>query len=109
MGSTHTVNRVLDLHPCVGLADHLARGGGKGLQQARAIGAVRTIDVVERSGLRGRGGAGFPTGVKWRTVARAGRRLGPRRSSSTAPRANRDRSRTASCCGATRTGSSKAR
>ena len=69
--ATHIVNRVLDQEPCADLAEHVARGGGKGLQQARAIGAVRTIDVVERSGLRGRGGAGFPTGVKWRTVARA--------------------------------------
>ena len=69
--ATPIVNRVLDREACADLADHVARGGGKGSQQARAIGAVRTIDVVERSGLRGRGGAGFPTGVKWRTVARA--------------------------------------
>jgi len=54
------------------LAEYEAHGGGKGLRRAIEIGAQATIKDVLDSGLRGRGGAGFPTGVKWRTVAGAG-------------------------------------
>ncbi len=62
------IERVLDRSECRSLDGHLARGGGRGLEAARAAGAESTIEVVEASGLRGRGGAGFPTGRKWRTV-----------------------------------------
>ena len=55
----------------VSLEDYAATGGWCGLDTARANGADATIDAVLRSGLRGRGGAGFPAGVKWRTVADA--------------------------------------
>jgi formate dehydrogenase iron-sulfur subunit len=51
--------------------DYQAHGGGKGLAKAVALGADATIEEVLQSGLRGRGGAGFPTGIKWRTVAQA--------------------------------------
>jgi len=61
--------RVLDGEPAGSLDDHLARGGGRALAAARAMGPAAVIDEVDASGLRGRGGAGFPTGVKWRTVA----------------------------------------
>ena len=53
------------------LADYEATGGWKGLARAREIGAEATVEEVVASGLRGRGGAGFPTGIKWRTVAAA--------------------------------------
>jgi formate dehydrogenase iron-sulfur subunit len=53
------------------LADYRAHGGFQGLDQARAIGRAKTVEAVMESGLRGRGGAGFPAGVKWRTVAEA--------------------------------------
>ena len=53
------------------LADWRAHGGGRGLARARQLGAAATIEEVTRSGLRGRGGAGFPTGIKWKTVAEA--------------------------------------
>ena len=66
-----TIYRVLDEHPCRRLDAYIAAGGGRGLAAAQAMGHVGTIDVVAASGLRGRGGAGFPTGVKWRTVATA--------------------------------------
>jgi len=67
----HLLHRVLDEHACDHLADYVATGGGRGLAVARSMGPAETIDVVTASGLRGRGGAGFPTGVKWRTVAAA--------------------------------------
>ena len=51
------------------LDDYRRHGGLAGLNQAIALGPQRTIEEVVASGLRGRGGAGFPTGIKWRTVA----------------------------------------
>ncbi|MFN3425699.1 MAG: NADH-ubiquinone oxidoreductase-F iron-sulfur binding region domain-containing protein [Novosphingobium meiothermophilum] len=53
------------------LEDYAAHGGWQGLARAREIGTEATIDEVVQSGLRGRGGAGFPAGIKWTTVARA--------------------------------------
>ncbi|AUN32072.1 formate dehydrogenase beta subunit [Niveispirillum cyanobacteriorum] len=49
--------------------DYRAHGGFKGLSRALELGPSNTVEEVVRSGLRGRGGAGFPTGIKWRTVA----------------------------------------
>ena len=63
------VHRVLYPHPIADLDEYLTRGGGKGLEAARKVEPVALIEVLEASGLRGRGGAGFPTGTKWRTVA----------------------------------------
>ncbi len=51
------------------LDDYRAHGGYRGLERALSLGADATIEEVVQSGLRGRGGAGFPTGIKWRTVA----------------------------------------
>ncbi|HVZ47572.1 MAG TPA: NADH-quinone oxidoreductase subunit NuoF [Gemmatimonadaceae bacterium] len=42
-----------------------ARGGYRALEQALAMTPAAIVDVVKASGLRGRGGAGFPTGMKW--------------------------------------------
>ena len=53
------------------LDDYYASEGWLGLARAREMGAQATIDTVMTSGLRGRGGAGFPAGIKWQTVARA--------------------------------------
>jgi NADH-quinone oxidoreductase subunit F len=61
--------RILPAIPLADLAGYVARGGGRGVQAARAMSADEVIDVVDASGLRGRGGAGFPAGRKWRTVA----------------------------------------
>jgi NADH-quinone oxidoreductase subunit F len=62
----------LILNPAVdSLADYVAAGGGAGLARARALGPDATIETLADSGLRGRGGAGFPTATKWRSVLRA--------------------------------------
>jgi NADH-quinone oxidoreductase subunit F len=64
-----TVCRVLDAQPILDLAAYFDAGGGNALEAALRLGPAATIEEVEASGLRGRGGAGFPTGRKWRTVA----------------------------------------
>jgi len=51
------------------LADYRAHGGWRGFERAKSLGAAKAIEEVTKSGLRGRGGAGFPTGIKWKTVA----------------------------------------
>lgn len=50
------------------LADYQAHGGLAGLRRALAMTGQEIVDEVKASGLRGRGGAGFPTGIKWQTV-----------------------------------------
>jgi NADH-quinone oxidoreductase subunit F len=47
---------------------YLGRGGYQGLQKALAMPPGQVIEMVKASGLRGRGGAGFPTGMKWQFV-----------------------------------------
>ena len=53
------------------LEDYRAHGGYKGLERALSLGSEAILTEVTASGLRGRGGAGFPTGIKWKTVAQA--------------------------------------
>ncbi len=53
----------------VSISDYEAHDGWKGLKRAIEIGPAAIIQEVTQSGLRGRGGAGFPTGIKWKTVA----------------------------------------
>ena len=58
------------------LDEYEAHGGLAGLRRALGMSAEAIIDEVKLSGLRGRGGAGFPTGIKWDTVRLA---HGPRK------------------------------
>ncbi|WP_336367743.1 formate dehydrogenase beta subunit [Marinobacter sp. C2H3] len=50
------------------LDDYRAHGGYEGLDKAIALESQAIVDEVKTSGLRGRGGAAFPTGIKWQTV-----------------------------------------
>ncbi len=50
------------------LEDYAATGGWVGLDAARAVTTAHICETVLQSGLRGRGGAGFPAGIKWKTV-----------------------------------------
>ncbi|HTZ79533.1 MAG TPA: formate dehydrogenase, partial [Stellaceae bacterium] len=52
------------------LDDYLAHQGYRGLERALTLTPEEIVEEVVASGLRGRGGAGFPTGIKWRTVLR---------------------------------------
>ena len=51
------------------LEDYKSQGGYEALEKALEMGAEQIIEEVSTSGLRGRGGAAFPTGVKWKAVA----------------------------------------
>ena len=53
------------------IADYRAHGGFLGLQNAIGMTGEAITEQVTQSGLRGRGGAGFPTGIKWTTVRKA--------------------------------------
>ncbi len=70
------VHRVLDPQP-VRLRDYIAAGGGKALELARLAEPDAVLSAIAASGLRGRGGGGFPTAVKWRTVAENQRGAAP--------------------------------
>lgn len=50
------------------LADYRRLGGLRGLEKALTLSGAEIVEAVRASGLRGRGGAGFPTGIKWKTV-----------------------------------------
>jgi NADH-quinone oxidoreductase subunit F len=62
---------ILTSPPFASLDDYLAAGGSEGLTRALTLAPQAIIEEIKRSGLRGRGGAGFPTGQKWESVARS--------------------------------------
>ena len=58
----------------VSLDDYVAHGGYRGLARALSMPAEKIVEEIAESGLRGRGGAGFPAGIKWRTTQQAAAR-----------------------------------
>lgn len=50
------------------IEEYRAHGGFEGLSKAIKMAPIDIVNEVTTSGLRGRGGAGFPTGIKWKTV-----------------------------------------
>jgi NADH-quinone oxidoreductase subunit F len=62
---------LLPAEPLESLDAYVAVGGGAGLDAARKLGPEATIDEIRASGLRGRGGGGFPAGAKWSGVRNA--------------------------------------
>ncbi len=50
------------------VADYVVHGGYQGLRRALAMSPEAVVQTILDSGLRGRGGAAFPTGIKWKTV-----------------------------------------
>ncbi len=71
-------NLLLPSTPLESLDEYLARGGGRALAAVREHGAAWALDQLDRAGLRGRGGAGFSTARKWRSVVSGGSALGDR-------------------------------
>ena len=65
-------HRILDPAPVGSLSRYVDGGGGAGLHAARAVEPEAIIGEIADAGLRGRGGAGFPTGRKWSTAAASG-------------------------------------
>src|SRR5262245_28818237 len=62
-----TFERVGVIDP-VSVADYVAHGGYQGLKQSLTMSQAQVVQAITDSGLRGRGGAAFPTGIKWKTV-----------------------------------------
>src|SRR5437763_16601348 len=63
-----TDGRVLPATVLVALDDYERAGGGRGRDAARRLGPLGVVEHLVAAGLRGRGGAGFPTGRKWAMV-----------------------------------------
>lgn len=70
-GQTRLTFARVGLTDPLSLSDYEAHGGLAGLKKALAMSGEAIVREVTDSGLRGRGGAGFPTGIKWETVRKA--------------------------------------
>ena len=67
---TRVLSRRFGVENSTSLDTYLATGGFKAFLKAREMKPDQIIDEVKASALRGRGGAGFPTGLKWSFVPR---------------------------------------
>ncbi len=54
-----------DLKPLTSLSDYLSRGGGRAIKKASCMAGADIVTEIKNANLRGRGGAGFPTAIKW--------------------------------------------
>ena len=68
-GEVHVLSARYDVPDVHTIDVYEQHGGYEGLRRALTMAPSGIIDVVKASGLRGRGGAGFPTGLKWSFVA----------------------------------------
>jgi formate dehydrogenase iron-sulfur subunit len=78
LGPTHSIDKLklqnrLTFKNCgiidpLSLDDYKKQGGLQGLEKALKLSPEEITDIVIKSGLRGRGGAAFPTGIKWKTT-----------------------------------------
>ena len=68
--TSHEVRRILpeDLKPLTSVQEYIARGGGQGIKKAYAASPEDVIATIKKANLRGRGGAGFPTAIKWGSI-----------------------------------------
>jgi NADH-quinone oxidoreductase subunit F len=71
-------NLLLPTEPYTTLASYLEAGGGTALRATLERGPDWTIEQIDRAGVRGRGGAGFPAARKWESVRAGGPQLGDR-------------------------------
>jgi NADH-quinone oxidoreductase subunit F len=71
-------NLLLPATPLSSLDGYLGGGGGRAVVAARERGREWVLEELERAGLRGRGGAGFPAARKWRSVLAGGAAVGDR-------------------------------
>jgi NADH-quinone oxidoreductase subunit F len=67
---TRVLTRLFGVPNSASIETYLAHDGYKGYEKAKGMTPEGIIDEVKASGLRGRGGAGFPTGMKWSFVPR---------------------------------------
>ncbi len=70
--------RLLPAEPIGSLADYESRGGGEAIARLHDLGAEWALEQIDVAGLRGRGGGGFPTAAKWRSVRSGGDEVGER-------------------------------
>jgi NADH-quinone oxidoreductase subunit F len=66
--------RLLADPPFASLTDYVETGGGECLRRIEGSEPAKVVDELARAGLRGRGGAGFPTYLKWRSIVNGGGR-----------------------------------
>ncbi|MDP8928357.1 MAG: SLBB domain-containing protein [Actinomycetota bacterium] len=76
LGYADTTQRLLPDTPVTDIDEYLGLGGGAGLAAALQAAPEQLVSAVRASGLRGRGGAGFPTGTKWASVVTTAREVG---------------------------------
>lgn len=69
-----SARRVLPKEPVESLPEYVLGGGGDALRNTEHASPEKIVGVLSQAGLRGRGGAGFPTGAKWASILNGGGR-----------------------------------